>query len=493
MKNFKNSLEVGTVVGAKQYFITLDGAPSARINSLLINAQGHRAMVTSFDAERITALLLDRVEPASGDEYFLQDRGLMLPQEDQLIGRIVNPLGQALDERDDPALSNVELPFDVVASNISAREEITEQLVSGVALIDLLLPIGKGQRELIIGPPRSGKTTFVLDAIINQKDNNIVCIYTSMGKPSTSLRQFTAHLHETGADKHTVVVAAYADDPAPLVAIAPVFAFAIAERFRERGGDVLLILDDLATHAKQLREIALLSGRVPGRESYPGDIFYQHAHLMERSGNFNEAVGGGSITLLPMLETELESITNLIPTNAMASTDGHIFFSPHLRAQGYYPSASYEQSVTRVGKQTQYRAQKELADRLLALLADAEIRSTYSRFGEELSTETRRILTQASSAKALLRQEAGEHIHAWMHTALLALIFSNFFDERTQSFAEKYKKRIVQAFTEEKKLENVRTMIESGQSLSELLSHLNEIRYIIETACRGKKKSKKIS
>jgi F-type H+-transporting ATPase subunit alpha len=275
-----------------------------------------------------------------------------------------------------------------------------------------------------------------------------------------------------------------------MVAITPVFAFAIAERFRERGLDVLLVLDDLATHAKQLREIALLSGRVPGRESYPGDIFYQHAHLMERAGNFNDKQGGGSITLLPMLETEPESITNLIPTNAMASTDGHLFFSAPLRAQGYYPSVSIEQSVTRVGKQTQYRAQKELADKLLALLADAEVRATYSRFGEELSSETKRILTQSGIAKALLQQDEGEYIDVWIHTALLALTFAEFFAEKTEAFTRRNKKSLIAAFNNEKKLQRLKELIESGQGLAQLLEQLEESKYIIEAACKsGKGKS----
>jgi F-type H+-transporting ATPase subunit alpha len=398
-----------------------------------------------------------------------------------------------LDERDDPPLSNHDLPFDVVAGSIDTRDEVSEQFVTGIALTDLLLPIGRGQRELVVGPPRSGKTTFIRDIIVNQKNRNIICIYASMGKPSAGLRRFSAKLFEAGVEKHTVIVASYADDPAPMVAIAPVFAFAIAERFRERGIDVLLVLDDLATHAKQLREIALLSGRVPGRESYPGDIFYQHAHLMERAGNFNDAQGGGSITLLPMLETELESITNLIPTNAMASTDGHLFFSAPLRAQGFYPSVSIEQSVTRVGKQTQFRAQKELADKLLALLADAEVRATYSRFGEELSADTKRILTQSAIAKELLRQNEGEYRGVWINTCLLALIFSVFFVDRTDAFAKKNKKAILKAFSEEKKLAILQTSVESGQGLSALISLLDELRYIIETACQGKKKSDKTS
>jgi F-type H+-transporting ATPase subunit alpha len=249
--------------------------------------------------------------------------------------------------------------------------------------------------------------------------------------------------------------------------------------------DVIVILDDLATHAKYLREVSLISGAVPGRESYPGDIFYQHAHQIERAGNFNASAGGGSITLFPVLEIDPDRLTDLIPTNTMASTDGHLFFSAQKRAQGYYPSVDIEKSVTRVGRQTQMRAQKELSERLQILLADYETRSVYGRFGAELSGETKRTIRRAMIAVELLKQDAGRFVHRTAQVVLLALTFTAFLDSRTDVFVKRNKTAIVRVVEEAPEFAPILSIVEKNQGLDEVIQEIETHTTILEQACQA--------
>ena len=467
------SREMGAVVGAKQYLLFLEGLPSVAPHAVLTDEDGARALVIGFDAAQVKAVLLDNVPVKVGHQFFWENQGLRVPRAEALLGRIVNPVGISLDEGSDPSPGESLLAFEVVAPGIGARKEITEQFVTGVALIDTLLPIGKGQRELIIGPARSGKVTFVRDVIVNQRGRGTICVYAAIGKPAVTIKRFAEDLAAHGAADYTIIVAAVAGAPTPLVTLVPDMAFAIAEQYVRGGKNVVLILDDLATHAKYVRELSLLSGQTPGRESYPGDIFYRHAHLMKRAGNFAPEAGGGSMTLLPLLETDLESMTNLIPTNAMASTDGHLFFSPERRAQGQYPAVEVARSVTRVGRRTQFRAQKELADRIVALLSMYEERRTYSRFGAELSLETKRTLIQAEIVLELLKQEPGMFIDPRAETVALALPFTAFFGDRTATFVRGCKPHLIEAITTLPEGKALFDLIETGVTLDEFLAALH--------------------
>jgi F-type H+-transporting ATPase subunit alpha len=464
--------ETGTVVGAKQYLLFLEGLPSVIPHAVLTDEDGNRALVTGFDAERVNAVLLDNVAVTIGHRFFQENEGVRVPRPEAILGRIISPIGVALDGRGDLPLGESLLAFEVVAPGIAAREEIKEQFITGVAMIDTLLPIGRGQRELIIGPARSGKVTFVRDAIVNQRGQGTICVYAAIGKPAITIKRLGEDLIAHGAGDYTVIIAAVAGSSTPLVTLVPDMAFAVAEQYVRAGKHVLLVLDDLATHAKYIRELSLLAGQTPGRESYPGDIFYRHAHLMERAGNFNTSAGGGSITLLPILETDLESMTDLIPTNTMASTDGHLFFSAERRAQGEYPAVEVARSVTRVGRRTQFRAQKELADRIIALLAAYDERRTYSRFGAELSLETKRMLTQAEIVMELLKQETGTSIDPRAETVVLALAFTPFFGDRTATFVHGCKKDLEEAARTLPEVVSLIKLIETGASFDEFLSVL---------------------
>jgi F-type H+-transporting ATPase subunit alpha len=448
---------------------------------LLIDQRGRRALVTAFSEDRVQAVLFDESAAREGSEFYPSETPLSLPRVSELAGRVVNPLGDLIDERGAIPGERFGIVFDPVAEGIGEREEITEQFVTGIALIDLLLPLGRGQRELCIGPMRSGKGAVLRDIIAHQSKSGAACVYAAVGKPAAQIRRFLEFLETSGADRYTTIVAARADEATPLVSLVPTAAFALADALSRAGREVVLILDDLATHAKYLREMALVAGSIPGRESYPGDIFYQHAHLIELAGRIR---GRGSITLLPVLESEEEALTTLIPTNAMAATDGHLFFTPSLVARGYYPSVEVSRSVTRVGKQTQRRAQKELADRIVALLADYEEQQAFSRFGAELVGETRQIIVRALIVLELLRQDAGVYRDPTASVIVLALPLTSFFASRSRVFAEKNRERLFRAVSESVALEPLRALVEADRSLESLLAAIERVKHVFENVCR---------
>jgi F-type H+-transporting ATPase subunit alpha len=311
-------------------------------------------------------------------------------------------------------------------------------------MVDTLLPVGRGQRELILCEPRSGKEQLFLDVIVSQKGKNVICIYAGIGRSDVEVKRFTEDVEANGAGDYTIIVAATSNESAPMISITPSIASALAEFYRSKGRNVLLILDDLATHAKYSREIGLLAGRVPGRESYPADIFYQHSSIVERAGSFNDQLAKGSITLLPVIETNIENFTNLIPTNVMSMTDGHILMSAALRAQGQYPAIEPDRSVTRVGRQTQTFIHKRLADKVRFLLADYHELERYARFGSELSAETQKKIKRGKVAEEILKQEPLEAIPPEVQIMLMALVFVGLFDKADVDALRTTKRKLIE-------------------------------------------------
>lgn len=444
--------EVGFVKSIQNYLIYLEGLPSVKINDLIINEQGGLALVTSLNATRVEAVVLDQKFPKSGDVYFYTSKGMQVPQGSKLLGRVIDPLGKPLDGKDFSyeKEGKEKLRLNTIASGIDHRELITEQLITGITLIDLLLPIGKGQRELLFGEPRSGKVAFLLNIIANQKHRNMVCIYTAIGKSEIEIKRLLETLKKTGADEYTIVIAATSSSPTPLIVLAPKTAFALADQFRKNNNDVLLILDDLYTHAKYYRETGLLAGKTPGRESFPGDTFYQHAHLIERAGNFNKASGGGSITLLPVIETGMENLSDLIPTNLMSSTDGHLLFTSDLRAQGQYPAVTINNSVTRVGRQTQPLLFNQLSTKIVSTLAEYDTLKRYRRFGSELTDATIKKLQKGEIILLFLDQPRQSYIDPIIQILMMSLIFTSFYDEREVKQVKEAKSTIINKLAESK-------------------------------------------
>lgn len=426
--------EVGYIQEAKRYLLQIRGLPSARVNDILVDEDGNRALVNAIYEDYVEALLLSTVRVHPGIRFHIDTTTENLEIGEYMFGSVIDSLGNVVMEgatssTSDTTKEEETLTFDVVAPGVDARRFIEDQLPTGVSAVDLLVPVGKGQRELIFGAMDSGKITFLEQMIKNQKGTGVVCIYAAVGKPAHFTDRLISSLDAAGAMEHTIIVSSLSTNETPAISIAPSTAFLIAEHFSREGRDVVLVLDDLGVHAEYLREIALLAGRVPGRESYPGDIFYRHAHLMERAGRFNEKQGNGTITLFPVMETERGNYTNLIPTNLMASTDGHLMFSTDKQTEGVMPAISVTESVTRIGHHTQFGLQRDLATRLSSVIAEYPRHQEYSRFGTELSDRTRRILTQGAIIHDLLNQNGVGNLDIKTQILVMALVFTDLLEE----------------------------------------------------------------
>lgn len=474
--------EVGFVKSVKNSLLYLDGLPTIRINDLVENESGMRGWVNSLLPNTVEVLVLDdgRIQP--GQLFKRTGNKLTVPVGDFLLGRALNPLGIPIDGHGYLAKSNTTTlaELDKVAPGISARKFINEQFETGITLIDSLIPIGKGQRELILGDPRSGKTDTLIDIILNQKHTNVICIYASIGKPITEVRTVIDTLRTNQSLSHTVVVATSSSDPAPLIYLTPRTAFTIAEYFQKQGKDVLVILDDLGNHAKIYREISLLGDRSAGRESYPGDMFYQHGHLLERAGNFKPEAGGGSITALPVIELNLNDFTTLIPTNVMSMTDGHILFKSALYNQGQRPAIDLSLSVSRVGHQTQSKVQSKLATQVKQILAQAAQLETVSRFSFELPISTQLTLRRKGLIEEITNQPILTYVPKDVQVILLALPFTKFLQTKDNQFVKNVKQNLIDAFITDPKLSQVTKKVPQFNSPEELINVLDQIQPRLE-------------
>ncbi|OGG11423.1 hypothetical protein A2Z00_05565 [Candidatus Gottesmanbacteria bacterium RBG_13_45_10] len=477
--------EVGYVISTQDYIVILEGLPSVKMYDIIVTKTGSRALVSSLEKDHIVAYMLDTERPKPGDYFELSDVGLHLPLHVNLYGRAINPLGKPLDGKAGLPPGGQAIDLDLTAPGIDGRELVTQQFYTGITVVDTLIPVGKGQRELIMCEPRSGKEEFFLDVILSQKTQHRVCIYTAIGRSEIEVKRMAEDIKKVGADSYTIIVAATSSESAPMIMIAPAIGCALAEYHRNKGEHVLLILDDLATHAKYAREISLLAGRIPGRESYPADIFYQHSGQVERAGNFNDHFANGSITLLPVIETYIENFTNLIPTNVMSMTDGHILFSANLRAQGVYPAIEVDRSVTRVGRQTQTFIHKVLSDRVRSLLAEYHELERYGRFGSELSVETQLKIKRGKVVEELLKQEPMTSLSAETQIMYLSLVFTGFFDKRDVDATRSDKAKIIDTFNTHASYKPLAEYIKSKEAkLDSLIEELKKVLKPMEEVCQ---------
>lgn len=450
--------EVGFVTKVYDYIIRLEGFPSIRIYDCITNGSS-LAYITELSSRSVEAHLLWGDIPKPGDKFIKQIVPILLPTHSVLFGRIINPIGKPIDGLGSFPPGGEPFVFEAIAPGVHERETISEQVYTGITMIDTLVPLGKGQRELIFGDARSGKDIFLLDVIANQRGRDMICIYCVIGKSDTQTKRFHEQIRRSGADRHTIMVAATSSDYPPMIAIAPHVACSLAEHYAKKGKHVLLIQDDLGTHAKYCREIALLAGRVPGRESYPADMFFEHSRMLERAGNFHSRYGGGSITMLPVVETDLENMTNLIPTNVMSMTDGHMSFSSSLHFEGQYPAVDVEKSVTRVGKQTQSLVHKALAEKIMILLAEYIDLERFSRFGSDLAEETQKKLKRGRVMRELISQPRGVFIESSYQIMLLSLVFVGYFDDKDIRFVHEQKMNIIECFQTDEVFQRMATRI----------------------------------
>ena len=476
--------EVGYVLSIRDYLAYLDGFPTAKVNDLVENELGVRGVIASLFPDKVEVWILDEESTFPGQLFKKTDKKLTINAGDFLLGRTINPLGVPVDGKG--PLSRVRgtsLDLEQSAPAMDQRKFIDTQFISGISLIDTLIPLGKGQRQLILGDAHSGKTPFLIDVIVNQLKTDTVCIYAAIGKPITQVRSVIDTLRETGALKNTVIIAASSTDTPPLIFYTPYAGMSIAEYFQKQGKDVLIILDDLGTHAKVYRELSLLAGRSPGRESYPGDIFYTHARLLERAGKFSEKNGGGSITALPVIELNISDFTTFIPTNLMAMTDGHLLFKADLYGKGSRPAVDISVSVSRVGRQTQNRLQNLLSQVLRQILTEGSQLETISRFAGELPPQTRALLARKEMIEELNIQDPLIFIPVEIQIILYGLVFTTLLKDKESFFLKKTKQKILKFLTEEPKVKTFGKNLLQLRSFDQLVNKLELLVPRLEQIC----------
>ena len=397
---------VGRVISVGDGIANVYGLSQVRASELVeFPKSGTMGLAFNLEEDAVGVIVLGEYkEIEEGDEVRATGEIASVPVGDALIGRVVNALGQPIDGKG-PIVTDKRRPIERIAPGVIKRQNVDTALQTGVKAVDAMIPIGRGQRELIIGDRQTGKTAIALDTIINQRGGDVICIYVAIGQKQAQVAQAVRRLEEKGAMAHTIVVVASAADPAPLQYIAPFSGTAMGEEFMETGRDALIVYDDLSKHAQAYREVSLLVRRPPGREAYPGDVFYLHSRLLERSARLSEALGGGSLTSLPVIETQAGDVSAYIPTNVISITDGQIYLEPDLFYAGIRPAINVGISVSRVGGAAQIKAMRQVAGRLRLDLAQYRSLAAFAQFGtSDLDAVTRNQIETGQRMTELLKQ-----------------------------------------------------------------------------------------
>jgi len=420
--------EVGRIMNISTGIARVSGLPRVGFDEVLKFPGDVYGIAFNVDEDEVGVVLLgDYSELHAGDEVERRGHVMDVPVCNELIGRVVNPLGRPLDGYG-PVGSSERLPIERPAPPIMNRAPVTVPLQTGIKVIDALIPIGRGQRELILGDRQTGKTAIAIDTILNQRDQDVLCVYCAIGQRASGVAKVVATLREQGAMDYTIVVVTEGNDPPGLAYIAPYSATSIAEYYMEQGRDVLIVYDDLTHHARAYRELSLLLRRPPGREAFPGDIFYIHSRLLERATHLRKELGGGSLTALPIIETEAQNISAYIPTNLISITDGQIYLSPSLFELGVLPAIDVGQSVSRVGGKAQRAAYRAVAGDLKLAYAQFEELETFARFGARLDESTRNIIEHGRRIRACLKQPECAPVSLAAQITLLLALAEKLFD-----------------------------------------------------------------
>ncbi len=408
LEKYESTLEmvdIGTIVKVGDCIATIYGLNNAMANELLEFPDNKYGIALNLEENLVGAALFgDDTDVKEGDIVKRTDRIASVPVGDELLGRVVNPLGQPIDKKGLIPAKKYR-PVDVRAPGVLDRQPVKQPLMTGIKAIDAMLPIGRGQRELIIGDRQTGKTAIAIDTIINQKNTDVTCVYVTIGQKASSIAGILRSLEKNDALDYTTIVVATADEPASLQYLAPYAGCAIAEELLYSGKHALVIYDDLSKHAAAYRQLSLLLRRPPGREAYPGDIFYLHSRLLERSSKLNDELGGGSLTALPIIETQEGDVAAYIPTNVISITDGQIYLEPELFYAGVRPAINVGISVSRVGGKAQTPAMKKVAGKLRLDLAQYRELITFAQFGTELGKATQQQITRGERLTEILKQE----------------------------------------------------------------------------------------
>ena len=407
IKQYSTKLEtsdIGTVIQVADGIARIHGLEKAMQGELLEFPGEVYGMVLNLEEDNVGAVLLgDRKNINEGDIVKTTGRVVEVPVGDQLTGRVVNSLGQPIDNKG-PIETDKYRPIERVASGVISRKSVDTPIQTGIKAIDAMVPIGRGQRELIIGDRQTGKTAIAIDTIINQKGQGVHCIYVAIGQKASTVANIVKTLEEFGAMDYTTIVASTASELAPLQYIAPYAGCAIGEEWMERGEDVLVVYDDLSKHATAYRTLSLLLSRPPGREAYPGDVFYLHSRLLERAARLSDELGGGSLTALPIIETQAGDVSAYIPTNVISITDGQIYLETEMFNAGFRPAINAGLSVSRVGGSAQIKAMKKIAGPIRTDLAQYRELAAFAQFGSELDDDTKERLDQGERIREILKQ-----------------------------------------------------------------------------------------
>ena len=441
IKNYKSRLEMketGTVILVGDGIARVYGLRECMANELLEFEDGSFGMAQNLETETVSvALLSNNNNVREGTAVHRTNRVLSVPVGEKLLGRVVNALGQPIDGKGE-IITDRTRPIESEAPGIIERKSVSVPLQTGIKAIDSMIPIGRGQRELIIGDRQTGKTEIAIDTIINQKNTDVICIYVAIGQKSSSVVQLANELTNAGAMEYTIIVSASASESAPLQYVAPYAGCAMAEYFREQGKDVLIIYDDLSKHAVAYRALSLLIRRPPGREAYPGDVFYLHSRLLERAACVAPEYGGGSITALPLIETQAGDVSAYIPTNVISITDGQIFLETELFHAGVMPAINPGISVSRVGGSAQIKAMKKVSGELKLLYSQYRELQAFAQFGSDLDADTKQRIALGDRIVEVLKQGRNSPVRVGCQVAIVYAVINGYLNDVPVNMVKQY-------------------------------------------------------
>ncbi len=465
IKNYENKAqeaETGTVITAGDGIVRAFGLDNCMANELVKFEGGEFGMAMNLEEQTVAIVMLDDSEHIrEGTKVYRTGTVVSVPVGDGMVGRIVNALGQPIDGRGPTGCTETR-PIESEAPGIIKRKSVSVPLQTGIKAIDSMIPIGRGQRELIVGDRQTGKTTIALDTILNQKDTGVICVYVAIGQKNTTVANVAETLRRNGADRYSVIVAATASEAAPLQYIAPYSGCAIAEYFMAQGKDVLIVYDDLSKHAVAYRALSLLIRRPPGREAYPGDVFYLHSRLLERAARVAPEFGGGSITALPIIETQAGDVSAYIPTNVISITDGQIFLETELFHSGVIPAVNPGISVSRVGGSAQIKAMKKTASSLKLLYSQFRELEAFAQFGSDLDADTKARLALGRRIVEVLKQDKNKPVPVAYQVAIIFAVVNGYLNEIEVDDVRRYEEELF-LFLRDNADELMKRIAETGQ------------------------------
>ena len=475
IENYKNKIDIsntGTVLEVGDGIARIYGLSDAMSGELLEFENGATGMALNLEESNIGAVIFgETVGIKEGSLVKGTGKVAQVPAGEELLGRVVDALGNPIDGKGEIKASKY-MPIERQASGIIARKPVSEPLQTGIKAIDGMFPIGKGQRELIIGDRQTGKTAIAIDAIINQKENDTICVYVAIGQKRSTVAQIYIKLEETGALDYTIIVAATASESAPLQYLAPYAGVAMGEYFMDNGKSVLIIYDDLSKHAVAYREMSLLLKRPPGREAFPGDVFYLHSRLLERAAKLSDKLGGGSITALPIIETKAGDISAYIPTNVISITDGQIFLETDLFNSGFRPAINAGVSVSRVGGSAQIKAMKQVASKVKLELAQYNELLAFTQFGSDLDKATRDQLNRGSKIMEVLKQGQYSPYKVEEQVISFYCVTNGFFDDVPTEKVRQFERELIDEISNKTTI--LKQILEKKQIDDEIKNSLND-------------------